>query len=329
MPLLNSLTFESGSKLREIQDSVFSGCESLRSIFLPASLSIIPRQPFLMSSIKEVLVDAANPHYFVSGPLLVAVDGMALMRSFGRGADLEADCLCKLGLRQICEYAFSSCSALESICIPASIEILDNYCFINCPSLSIIIFESDSKLSQMGRALFYNCWSLTSICIPAAIGTIRQQCFAHCASLVEVSFEPGSKLSRIEEDAFTGCTSLPSFVIPAQLEIIAFDVFFDCTSLCKLIFAEPSHLKQLDLPPSEFGSLSIPSSVEVISGWVGTQQGQGRALYFDEKSCLREISLGHRVNPWIRAGHSEFRSNVFFRLSEMALRRFRCKFEGL
>jgi hypothetical protein len=329
IPLLKSLTFESGSKLREIHDSVFGGCESLKSIFLPASLSTLSAATFLSSSIKEILVDAANPHYFVSGPFLVCVEGMRLIRSFSLGEDLEADCLCKLGLSQICPEAFLDCSALKSLYIPASIEILGEKCFLDCSSLSQIIFEPGSQITVLGSGTFDHCSSLTSICIPANVESIGEGCFRNCTSLVEVSFEPGSKLTRIYRHAFLCCTSLPSFVIPAQLEIIACDVFSGCTSLCEIMFDDPSHLKELDLPPSEFGSLCIPNCVEVVSGRIGTQPGQQRVLYFDEKSGLNEISMWQSVYSRDAVRNSESRACSFLRLPEMALRRVRCKFEAL
>jgi hypothetical protein len=282
-----------------------------------------------LSSVEKVIIDAACPHYFAAGPLLVAVDGMILIRSLGFGENLKADCLCKLGLREIGPDAFLSCSALKSICIPASIEILSDNCFTGCSSLSQIVFEPGSQVTHLGPGIFAGCSSLASICIPANVESIGEGCFRCCRLLVEVSFEPGSKLTQIDREAFADCTSLPLFVIPSQLEIIACDAFSGCTSLCEIMFDDPSHLKQLDLPPSEFGSLSIPNCVEVVSGRVGTRYGQGRALDFDQGSSLNDISLRHSVDRRSPTRNSSLRADVFLRLPEIALRRFRSKFEGL
>jgi hypothetical protein len=136
------------------------------------ALFVIDGSAFYKSSIEEVVVDAANPHYVVSAPFLIGVDGMTLIQYFGDGEDLRVDCLCDLGLRQIGSLAFSFCSALKSIFIPASIEILGDRCFHICSSLSEIRFESDSKLSQIGIEMFLGCSSLTSICIPANVENI-------------------------------------------------------------------------------------------------------------------------------------------------------------
>jgi hypothetical protein len=327
MPLLKSLIFESGSNLREIQQSAFSGCQSLKSLVLPASLSVIDGSAFLLSSIEEILVDAANPHYFASGPFLVGVDGMTLIRHFGNGGDLEADCLTNLYLRQIGPEAFCGCSALKSILIPAGIEILGDYAFSKCTSLSEIIFEPGSKLTQIENSVFLGCSSLTSICIPANVEKICPGCFFLCTSLVGVSFQSGSKLTLMEAGAFLVCHSLRSLVIPANLEIMASGTLCACISLCELIFELPSHLKQLDLPPSEFGSLCIPDCVEIVFGGIGTRQSHNRILQFGRESCLRELSLRGTFHPFMTDQNTEKESDSFVDLPEGVLRRFRCQFE--
>jgi hypothetical protein len=325
MPFLKSLTFESGSRLREIQNSAFGHCQSLKSLFLPSSVTVLTGSAFLWSSITEIVIDAANPHYFISRRFLIKFDGMTLIRSFGNGGDLSIDCLSDLDLIQIGPDAFS-CSAPKSICIPASIEILGEECFSYCFSLSQILFESGSKLTEIGIAAFFQCSSLTSICIPANVGNIPKNCFCCCQSLVKVWFESGSKLTRIEDEAFVDCRSLRSFVIPPQLEIMACGVFSGCISLSELIFDLPSRLKQIDLPPSAFGSLFIPDSAEIVLGGIGKHVEQNRLLQFGRGSCLMTIELRPRVDLSDCEEDRDTESNAFVRLSEEVLRRFRCQF---
>jgi hypothetical protein len=123
------------------------------------------------------------------------------------------------------------------------------------------------------------------------------------------------------------CLSLPSLVIPAQLEIMACGVFRGCTSLRNLIFDLPSRLKQLDLPPSEFGSLCIADCVEVVFGGIGKQNNRLRLLQFGRESRLTTIELNHPGDFLCMDPGSK--SDSFVRLPEEILRRFRCKFEGL
>jgi hypothetical protein len=287
---LISLTFESGSNLKKIHGNVFSNCLSLKSLFLPASVSVINGSAFIDSSIEEIYVDDANPNYFVSGPFLIGVARMSLIRYFGDSGDVTLESLSDLGLTQIGSYAFSNCSILKSICIPTLITSLGRDSFSYCFSLSQIIFQSDSFLSQMGFGTFSECPSLISICIPAKVESLPNACFWSCDSLAQISFEPGSKLTRIHPGAFAGCYSLRSLVIPAQLEILTYDMICHCKLLCELIFEIPSHLKQLDLQVCTFGSLCIPDSVEIVVGKNKRHRAQRRLLQFGRESNLREIN---------------------------------------
>jgi hypothetical protein len=138
----------------------------------------------------------------------------------------------------------------------------------------LIIFESGSNISKIGLEAFRNCSLLIAVCIPAKVESLLS-----CTSLAEMLFEPGTKLTGIDPCAFTDCSSLRSLVIPAHLEILVFDAMWDCHSRCELIFEVPSHLKRLELPPSSFGSLPIPDSVEVVSGSIGNHRVQLRVLH--------------------------------------------------
>jgi hypothetical protein len=52
------------------------------------------------------------------------------------------------------DFAFSECSALQSICIPSSIEIMAKSCFNGCTSLAHLTFEPGSEISLLGESAF-------------------------------------------------------------------------------------------------------------------------------------------------------------------------------
>jgi hypothetical protein len=317
---LSSLTFESGSRLREIGDSAFADCHSLKSISLPASLAVVSGLSFAESSIERVVVDESNPHYFISGDFLVGFEGMILIRYFGHS---------------------------ESVIIERNIGSIGRSCFRECRSLESIVFESDSRLSILGECAFSECRSLKSICIPAQVERISDSCFRACRSLAEVKFEPGSKLTRIDYEAFARCHSLVSFAIPAQLEILESSVFTYSASISELVFEIPSRLKQLHLPMDDFVSLSIPDSVEVLTGLLRRSKRHDRLLEFGRNSQLTRMHFD-RVDDQLYAWRNAFRAmvcrrasshtrvyerrgvavGVFVCLSEGTMRRFRSTFEA-
>ena len=128
--------------------------------------------------------------------------------------------------------AFSDCTALTSIEIPASVETIGNTAFSDCSSLATVTFEKGSRLKTIGNNAYYRCTSLTSIEIPASVETIEKKAFMHCSSLATVTFEKGSQLKTIAGDsydgAFSDCTALTSIEIPASVETIEATAFKRC-----------------------------------------------------------------------------------------------------
>jgi hypothetical protein len=78
------------------------------------------------------------------------------------------------------EYAFASCSSLQSICIPSSIEAIAPFCFTNCRPLSTVTFDSRCRISALGESAFQRCALLQSICVRSSVRTISQLCFRTC-----------------------------------------------------------------------------------------------------------------------------------------------------
>ena len=93
--------------------------------------------------------------------------------------------------------AFSDCTALTSIEIPASVETIGNTAFSDCSSLATVTFEKGSRLKTIGNNAYYRCTSLTSIEIPASVETIEATAFKRCSKLTTVTFEKGSQLKII------------------------------------------------------------------------------------------------------------------------------------
>jgi hypothetical protein len=96
--------------------------------------------------------------------------------------------------------------------------------------------------------------------------------------------------------------------------------------------AVPSHLKQLDIPPSDFGVLCIPDSVEVVTGSVEAFGVHDRVLKFGRKSRLIEIKLircafVRRYSIWESAKASQYA--IFVHLSEEILGVFRGRLEEI
>ena len=154
--------------------------------------------------------------------------------------------------------AFSDCTALTSIEIPASVETIGNTAFSDCSSLATVTFEKGSRLKTIGNNAYYRCTSLTSIEIPASVETIEATAFKRCSKLATVTFEKGSQLKTIGGGysssshfgtysdyygAFSDCSSLTSIEIPASVETIEATAFKRCSKLTTVTFEKGSQLK--------------------------------------------------------------------------------------
>jgi hypothetical protein len=137
---LSVVTFESGSRLSQIEPLAFETCPSLFSISLPSRVDTLSGSVFAFCRLKAISVADDNGHLKVNGTFLTDLEGVSIIRNFGRG----------------------------SVLIGRYITRLDHYSFSGCDEISSVMFESGSGLPRIEERAFSRC-SLTSICIPWSV----------------------------------------------------------------------------------------------------------------------------------------------------------------
>ena len=226
---LTTVTFEKGSQLKTIEGGyssssayygAFEGCTSLTSIEIPASAETIGENAFNRCKALTTVT-------FEKGSQLKTIEGGYY--------DKTTDCY----------GAFSDCTSLTSIEIPASVETIESTAFKRCTALTTVTFEKGSQLKIIELDTFRSCHSLTSIEIPASVETIGAAAFIYCTALTTVTFEKGSQLKTIwgGHDEFNsppiyyGAFSyLPNLKIMdmstcTQVEELGTGAFANCSSL--------------------------------------------------------------------------------------------------
>ena len=174
--------------------------------------------------------------------------------------------------------AFSDCTALTSIEIPASVETIE-------------------------AAAFKDCSSLTSIEIPASVETIKASAFKGCSSLATVTFENGSQLKTIEggypsSGTFADCTALTSIEIPASVETIEAAAFKGCSSLATVTFEKGSQLKTIGGGGSSYyGAFGQLKNLMTVDMSACTQVKTIGESAFDGDSELRLFKIGTETPP--------------------------------
>ena len=124
---LKTVTFGKDSRLKKIGTSEYGGsfmrCTALTSIEIPANVETIgPSTFFGCSSLATVTFEKGSQLKTIAGGY--------------RGSDYYG--------------AFTSCTALTSIEIPASVETIEATAFYACTSLKIVTFEKGSQLKTIG-----------------------------------------------------------------------------------------------------------------------------------------------------------------------------------
>ena len=280
---LTTVTFEKGSQLKTIGGGssyygAFSYCTALTSIEIPASVETIGASAFKgCSSLATVT--------FENGSQLKTIGG----GSYSSGA-------------------FSDCTALTSIEIPASVETIEAAAFQECSSLATVTFENGSQLKTIGggsysSGAFSDCTALTSIEIPASVETIEASAFKGCSSLATVTFENGSQLKTIEggypsSGTFADCTALTSIEIPASVETIEAAAFKGCSSLATVTFEKGSQLKTIGGGGSSYyGAFGQLKNLMTVDMSACTQVKTIGESAFDGDSELRLFKIGTETPP--------------------------------
>ena len=280
---LATVTFENGSQLKTIGGGssyygAFSYCTALTSIEIPASVETIEAAAFKgCSSLATVTFENGSQ-----------------LKTIGGGSSYYG--------------AFSYCTALTSIEIPASVETIEAAAFKGCSSLATVTFENGSQLKTIGGGSSYYgafsyCTALTSIEIPASVETIKASAFKGCSSLATVTFENGSQLKTIEggypsSGTFADCTALTSIEIPASVETIEAAAFKGCSSLATVTFEKGSQLKTIGGGGSSYyGAFGQLKNLMTVDMSACTQVKTIGESAFDGDSELRLFKIGTETPP--------------------------------
>ena len=110
---------------------------------------------------------------------------------------------------------------------------------------------------------FYYCTALQSIAIPKNATTIGMYAFCGCASLTQVTFRSGSALTTIDNNAFDSCRNLENVTIPDGVTTIGSSAFKYCRSLTSLKL--PASLQSIGVYTFAY-CMNITGTITIPSG---------------------------------------------------------------
>ena len=143
---------------------------------------------------------------------VLAIHGSGKMNDFTKES-LPSWNLFKNGIRHVVfndditrigNYAFYSCSSIESVELPKNLKVIGESAFLGCVSLKAIDFpESVTEIEQLAFGVNY---TMKKVALPPKLTEISGGCFGMCTALEEITIPAG--VTYIDEVAFYQCTEL-------------------------------------------------------------------------------------------------------------------------
>ena len=121
-------------------------------------------------------------------------------------------------------------SKITEVTIPSSIKQIEDYAFSSCHSLTKV--NLSEGLEILNNSVFFNCSELREIKLPSTLKEIGPSAFSG-AALNNVVLPDSGKLTKIDEYAFYQSRELTDITIPACITSIPDNVFAECSKEVK------------------------------------------------------------------------------------------------
>ena len=182
-------------------------------------------------------------------------------------------------------YAFSGCSGLTSLTLPAGITEIGDRAFYGCSGLTSLTLPDG--ITKIGDRTFYDCSGLTSLTLPDGITKISGGTFWDCSGLTSLTLPDG--ITEIGSEAFRGCSGLTSLTLPDGITEIYNGTFYGCSGLTSLTL--PAGITEID--SEAFYGCSGLTSVYVYAEKVPKIYSDV-FLGVDAKKCTLYVPMGTR-----------------------------------
>lgn len=201
------------SGITRIDRYSFHGCENMKSISLPNTLTSIGRGAFSDTGLTSIKLPYG----------LKILEGSAFYRNKFTSVEIP-DSVTEIG-----EGAFSYSTTLESVSIPGSVKIMGDEAFSGNKKLRKVTMGNG--LVKIGRNAFSGS-GLTAIAFPDSVKVIDEFAFAFCSNLRNVTLP--KNLQKIRHSAFGFCPKLSTVTIPASVKTVEGSSFGECRSMKKV-----------------------------------------------------------------------------------------------
>ena len=184
---LEEVVFEGAPQIKEMWRT-FTGCSSLKSVHIPASVTFFTNSPFAGCHYESVYYDGTFEDWCKIDFGYCDNSPMPYTEKFyykkENGYEELIDAVIPETITQINAGVFSGYKALRSVTLHEGVTAISKEAFKDCVNLSLI--KLPSQLKFIGEQAFSGCKSLYSINIPKYISEVGNYAFEYCYNLAEV-----------------------------------------------------------------------------------------------------------------------------------------------
>ena len=290
-----------GLPVARIGEGAFYGCTALKSLTLPASVTLIGDNAFhqcfyltsvtLPSGVRSIgdgafssctrLTNIALPNSLIrigdqAFAMCIKLTNINLPNSLRSIGDLafRAGVLESVTIdTTIVGKTFSGSSHLKNVTIGGNVTDIGDSAFSRCSGLTNIVLPN--SVTRIGDDAFSDCGGLTSLILPNSVTSIGNYTFYICAGLTNITL-PNS-VTCIGDSAFSHCARLKGITLPNSLIYIGDHAFSYCTALASLYFEGNAPVLDDDVFSSTTNA--IVYHLAGTTGWGSTFGGLPTALW--------------------------------------------------
>ena len=203
-------------EVTEISWVAFQNCTKLTKIHLPASLNKIEGNPFWgCENLTVITIAPTNRTYGCKDSIVYDKnEKKALFAAQGiTGSITIPDDITTIG-----GGAFSYCTKLTEVKLPASINEIEGNPFSGCIHHTKLTVDTENRKYKSENNMVYTSDMKTLVCAAGGLTSITI---------------PNS-VTIIGERAFSGCTELTSIIIPEGVTAISERAFYECLNLSNI-----------------------------------------------------------------------------------------------
>lgn len=249
--------------LKTIGDSAFSYCSSLESLTIPEGVIRIGASAFEYCmyleeiSLPDSVISIGNSAFTATGyyldnnnwynNALYMNNCLLSLMQYSYNEETEekelinlGDYSVKDGTKLIADGAFSYCLTLETITIPASVNVIGETAFDSCEVLTAINVDAENADYSSENGVLFDknktqiikypeAKSENSYEIPNTVENVCYKAFNKCSNLTEIIIPEG--VTAIGESAFEYCTKLAKVDLPDSVTSIGKYALANCDLL--------------------------------------------------------------------------------------------------